>query len=155
MSPSRQRLLLAAVMSGLLLAMLDQTIVGTALPRIVRDLGGASLYLWLVSAYLVPATVSVPIYAAGGPSGRRVTEDELGRLERHVELRRVADVVEHDPVGVQPGAEAGGGSRPGQQRVLGPPDDPHGAGDVVQRPRPLGVREQWRGVAGGHAADHV
>ncbi len=35
--PGRQRLLLAAVMSGLLLAMLDQTIVGTALPTIVRS----------------------------------------------------------------------------------------------------------------------
>jgi EmrB/QacA subfamily drug resistance transporter len=63
MTPSRQRLLLAAVMSGLLLAMLDQTIVGTALPTIVRDLGGTSLYVWVVTAYLVPATVTLPIYA--------------------------------------------------------------------------------------------
>jgi EmrB/QacA subfamily drug resistance transporter len=63
MSPSRQRLLLAAVMSGLLLAMLDQTIVGTALPTIVRELGGTSLYVWVVTAYLVPATVTLPIYA--------------------------------------------------------------------------------------------
>src|SRR5919202_6154251 len=63
MNSRRQRLLIAAVLSGLLLAMLDQTIVGTALPRIVRDLGGADLYIWLVTAYLVPATVSVPVYA--------------------------------------------------------------------------------------------
>jgi EmrB/QacA subfamily drug resistance transporter len=63
LSPRRQRLLLAAVMSGLLLAMLDQTIVGTALPRIVGDLGGTQLYIWVVTAYLVPATVSLPIYA--------------------------------------------------------------------------------------------
>jgi EmrB/QacA subfamily drug resistance transporter len=63
LSPQRQRLVIAALLSGLLLAMLDQTIVGTALPRIVGDLGGASLYLWLVAAYLVPATVTVPIYA--------------------------------------------------------------------------------------------
>src|SRR3954447_15968911 len=63
MTPSRQRLLLAAVMSGLLLAMLDQTIVGTALPTIVGELGGTSLYVWVVTAYLVPATVSLPIYA--------------------------------------------------------------------------------------------
>src|SRR5262245_38011611 len=63
MSPSRQRLLLAAVMSGLLLAMLDQTIVGTALPTIVSELGGTSLYVWVVTAYLVPATVTLPIYA--------------------------------------------------------------------------------------------
>src|SRR3954467_13662397 len=59
----RQRLLLAAVMSGLLLAMLDQTIVGTALPRIVASLDGTSLYLWVVTAYLVPATVTLPLYA--------------------------------------------------------------------------------------------
>src|SRR3954452_20940478 len=63
MNTNRQRLLLAAVMSGLLLAMLDQTIVGTALPAIVRQLDGSNLYLWVVTAYLVPATVSLPIYA--------------------------------------------------------------------------------------------
>jgi EmrB/QacA subfamily drug resistance transporter len=57
------RLLLAAVVSGLLLAMLDQTIVGTALPAIVGDLNGSSLYIWAVTAYLVPATVSLPVYA--------------------------------------------------------------------------------------------
>lgn len=59
----RPRLLLAAVVCGLLLALLDQTIVGTALPAIVRDLNGSSLYMWAVTAYLVPATVSLPIYA--------------------------------------------------------------------------------------------
>jgi EmrB/QacA subfamily drug resistance transporter len=63
LSPGRQRLLLAAVMSGLLLAMLDQTIVGTALPEIVRRLDGSSLYVWAITAYLVPATVSIPLYA--------------------------------------------------------------------------------------------
>ena len=42
LSPKRQRLLLAAVISGLLLAMLDQTIVGTALPAIVRHLDGSA-----------------------------------------------------------------------------------------------------------------
>jgi EmrB/QacA subfamily drug resistance transporter len=59
----RQRLVLAAVVCGLLLAMLDQTIVGTALPAIVQDLDGSSLYMWAVTAYLVPATVSLPVYA--------------------------------------------------------------------------------------------
>src|SRR3954465_9888587 len=63
LDPRRQRLVLAAGMSGLLLAMLDQTIVGTALPRIVESLGGESLYVWAITAYLVPATVSLPIYA--------------------------------------------------------------------------------------------
>src|SRR3954463_7668719 len=59
----RPRLLLAAVVCGLLLAMLHQTIVGTALPAIVHDLDGSSLYMWAVTAYLVPATVSLPVYA--------------------------------------------------------------------------------------------
>src|SRR3954454_227160 len=63
LTPRRQRLLLAAVMSGLLLAMLDQTIVGTALPRIVSELGGSSLYVWGITAYLVGATIPLPIYA--------------------------------------------------------------------------------------------
>ena len=60
----RRRLLLwAAVLSGLLLAMLDQTIVGTAMPQIVRDLGGESWYVWGITAYLVPATVLLPVFA--------------------------------------------------------------------------------------------
>ena len=63
LSPTRRRWLLAAVMSGLLLAMLDQSIVGTALPTIVQTLGGNDLYVWVATAYLVPATVSLPIYA--------------------------------------------------------------------------------------------
>ena len=63
LSPNRRRWLLAAVMSGLLLAMLDQSIVGTALPTIVQTLGGNDLYVWAVTAYIVPATISIPIYA--------------------------------------------------------------------------------------------
>ena len=43
--------------------MLDQTVVGTALPTIVRELDGADLYVWVVTAYLVTATVSLPVYA--------------------------------------------------------------------------------------------
>ena len=60
MSPARRRWLVAAVMSGLLLAMLDQSIVGTALPKIVETLGGSDLYVWVATAYLVTATVSLP-----------------------------------------------------------------------------------------------
>jgi len=56
-------LLWLAVLSGLLLAMLDQTIVGTALPRIVRELGGDDWYVWGITAYLVPATVLLPVFA--------------------------------------------------------------------------------------------
>lgn len=63
LSRRRRTLLWVAVLSGLLLAMLDQTIVGTALPQIVRDLGGESWYVWGITAYLVPATVLLPVFA--------------------------------------------------------------------------------------------
>ena len=49
------------VMFALLLAALDQTIVGTALPRIVAELNGLDRYSWLITGYLVASTVVVPI----------------------------------------------------------------------------------------------
>src|SRR5207247_10035356 len=49
------------VMLALLLAALDQTIVGTALPRIVAELNGLDRYSWLITGYLVASTVFVPI----------------------------------------------------------------------------------------------
>ncbi len=54
--------ILAAVMLGLFLGALDQTIVGTALPRIVTDLGGNDYYTWVVTAYLLTSTITVPFY---------------------------------------------------------------------------------------------
>jgi EmrB/QacA subfamily drug resistance transporter len=54
--------ILFAVMVGIFLAALDQTVVGTALPRIVTDLKGNSLYTWAFTAYLLTSTVSGPIY---------------------------------------------------------------------------------------------
>ena len=61
--PPRAKLtILGAILLTLFLASLDQTVVGTALPRIVTDLNGASLYAWVVSAYLLSSTVTVPIY---------------------------------------------------------------------------------------------
>ena len=50
------------LMLGMLLAALDQTIVSTALPRIVTDLGGFQHYSWVFSAYMLGATVTVPLY---------------------------------------------------------------------------------------------
>src|SRR5580704_10543641 len=49
-------------MLGLLLAALDQTIVATALPRIVADLHGLNHLSWVVTAYLLTSTVTVPLY---------------------------------------------------------------------------------------------
>ena len=50
------------VMLGMFLAALDQTIVATALPRIVTDLQGFEHMSWVVTAYLLASTVSVPLY---------------------------------------------------------------------------------------------
>ena len=50
------------LMLGMLLAALDQTIVSTALPRITNDLGGFEHYSWVFSAYMLGATVTVPLY---------------------------------------------------------------------------------------------
>ncbi|MEP6806981.1 MAG: MFS transporter, partial [Chloroflexota bacterium] len=49
-------------MLGLFLAALDQTIVGPILPRVVGDLHGADYYTWVVTAYLLTSTITVPIY---------------------------------------------------------------------------------------------
>ena len=61
--PQRVRLeILGAVLLGIFLSALDQTIVGTALPQIVTDLRGNDVYVWAFTAYLLAATVSGPIY---------------------------------------------------------------------------------------------
>ncbi|PZR62053.1 MAG: MFS transporter [Chloroflexi bacterium] len=54
--------ILFAVLLGLFLSALDQTIVGPILPRVVTDLHGADYYTWVVTAYLLTSTVTVPIY---------------------------------------------------------------------------------------------
>ena len=55
-------LLMAGLITGMLLAALDQTIVGTALPTIVGELGGINHYSWVVTAYLLASTASTPLY---------------------------------------------------------------------------------------------
>jgi EmrB/QacA subfamily drug resistance transporter len=62
----------AGLMVTLLLAALDQTIVATALPRIVSDLGGITQYSWVFTAYMLTSTVVVPVYGRlGDVHGRR------------------------------------------------------------------------------------
>ncbi|GAA2633779.1 MDR family MFS transporter [Dactylosporangium fulvum] len=62
-----------ALLACAFLALLDGTVIGTALPRIVHEVGGDDTwYLWLVTAYLITSTVSVPIYGRFGDLfGRR------------------------------------------------------------------------------------
>ena len=59
----RQKLeILGAILLALFLFALDQTVVGTALPIIVTDLGGQELYTWAFTIYLLTSTISGPIY---------------------------------------------------------------------------------------------
>jgi len=55
-------LIIGGLLTGLLLAALDQTIVATAGPTIISDLGGLSLYAWVFSAYILTQTVALPIF---------------------------------------------------------------------------------------------
>jgi EmrB/QacA subfamily drug resistance transporter len=69
----RVLVIIGALMLGMFLAALDQTIVSTALPTIVADLHGASHYSWVVVAYLLAATVSTPLWGKlGDQYGRKV-----------------------------------------------------------------------------------
>jgi EmrB/QacA subfamily drug resistance transporter len=63
----RQRLVIfVALMLGMLLAALDATIVATALPTIVGELGGVDRISWVVTAYLLATTISTPLYGKLG-----------------------------------------------------------------------------------------
>jgi EmrB/QacA subfamily drug resistance transporter len=71
----RRRILLiiGALMCGMFLAALDQTIVSTALPTIVGDLKGGSHIAWVITAYLLATTVSTPLWGKlGDQYGRKV-----------------------------------------------------------------------------------
>ena len=72
LSHRRVLLIIGALMLGMLLAALDQTIVSTALPTIVGDLGGGAHIAWVVTAYLLAATVSTPLWGKlGDQYGRK------------------------------------------------------------------------------------
>src|ERR1700744_392473 len=69
----RLYLILGALLLGMLLAALDQTIVSTALPTIVGDLHGGSHLAYVVTAYLLATTVSTPLWGKlGDQYGRKV-----------------------------------------------------------------------------------
>src|SRR5256885_16981398 len=58
----RLAIIMTSVLLGILLAALDQTIVGPALFRITVDLNGFEHYSWVVTVYLLTSTISVPIF---------------------------------------------------------------------------------------------
>src|SRR4051812_18547276 len=58
-----QLLVTAGIMAAIAVAALDSTVVGTAMPTIIGQLGGLSDYSWVFTAYLVTSTTTVPLYA--------------------------------------------------------------------------------------------
>lgn len=54
--------ILAALMATMALSAMDNTVVATAIPQVVRDLGGFSLFSWVFSAYLLIQTVTIPVF---------------------------------------------------------------------------------------------
>jgi EmrB/QacA subfamily drug resistance transporter len=68
-----KRLTLTAIMIVFLLSALDQTIVSTAMPRIIAELHGLEMYSWTATAYMLTSTVMVPIYGKlGDLYGRKI-----------------------------------------------------------------------------------
>ncbi len=62
----------SGLMIALMLAALDQTIVATALPKVVSELGGITQYSWVFTAYMLGSTVTVPLYGKlGDAHGRK------------------------------------------------------------------------------------
>lgn len=62
MSNRRRWAVTAGVMTGMFIAALEATVVGTAMPTVIASLGGLSHYSWVFSAYLVTSTVTVPVW---------------------------------------------------------------------------------------------
>lgn len=71
LSSADRRLVLAALAVVVLLSALDQTIVATAMPRIIEELQGLPMYAWVTTAYMLTSTVTVPVYGKLG--------DQFGR----------------------------------------------------------------------------
>jgi EmrB/QacA subfamily drug resistance transporter len=72
-TPPRRGLLVFALATVLFMASLDQTVVGTALPRIAEELGGLEWYAWVFTAYLLATTAVVPVAGKlGDLHGRRL-----------------------------------------------------------------------------------
>src|SRR5258708_2980395 len=61
-TPKQIKWIVAGLMLGLLLSSLDQTIVSTAMPTVISDLHGLSLYSWVFSIYMLTSTAAVPIF---------------------------------------------------------------------------------------------
>jgi EmrB/QacA subfamily drug resistance transporter len=78
LSRSQMNVVFATIMLGMLLSALDQTIVSTALPTIVGDLGGAGHQSWVVTAYMLAETISTVLAGKFGDLFGRKTVFQLG-----------------------------------------------------------------------------
>jgi len=61
-TPTGQRMVIASLILGLILASVEQTVVSTAMPTIVKELGGLSVYSWVFAIYMLTSTASMPLY---------------------------------------------------------------------------------------------
>lgn len=71
MPSANRRLVFLGILAGLMLSAIEITVVGTAAPKIARDIGGLDSYSWIFSIYLLTATLSMPLW------GRMA--DQIGR----------------------------------------------------------------------------
>src|SRR5262245_46440342 len=62
MNPRQVKVVMVGLLLGVMLAALDNTIVSVAMPTIVGELGGVDDMSWVVTAYLLTATASMPLY---------------------------------------------------------------------------------------------
>lgn len=60
--PKKVAWIIVGLMLGMLLGALDQTIISTAMPTVIRDLGGIAMYSWVFSIYMLTSTTSMPIF---------------------------------------------------------------------------------------------
>ena len=87
-SPQRRNFIFVAVLLGMLLAALDQTIVATALPTVVADLGGAGHQSWVVTSYLLASTIATAIVGKlGDLFGRKAGVHGVLRAVLHRRFR--------------------------------------------------------------------
>jgi hypothetical protein len=132
------RLIFSALMLGMLLAALDQTIVATALPTITGDLHGLNHIGWVVTAYLLAVAVVMPRYGKTGdlfgrrcpPAARLDAAQALtGRpAPRPARVRAPQPPARHAPPAhpIRPQAAAAPSSRGRSHRAAGlPPARPH------------------------------
>lgn len=73
LTPRRVKLIFSALLAGMLMASLDQTIVSTSMPTIVGDLGGVSHMAWVTTAYLLATTWSCRSTASSATCGAAAT----------------------------------------------------------------------------------